>query len=64
MYGAFWCTHCHDQKEEFGKEAMADFPYVECYPDGVHNVRLRPSPCLRLLLVSSYSVDLPTNSDL
>lgn len=39
MYGAFWCTHCHDQKEEFGKEAMADFPYVECYPDGVHNVR-------------------------
>ncbi|KAK9838441.1 hypothetical protein WJX84_009733 [Apatococcus fuscideae] len=37
MYGAFWCTHCHDQKEEFGKEAMADFPYVECYPNGVHN---------------------------
>ena len=39
MYGAFWCTHCHDQKEEFGREAMSDFPYVECYPDGVKNVR-------------------------
>ena len=38
MYGAFWCTHCHDQKEDFGREAMADFPYVECYPDGVKNV--------------------------
>jgi uncharacterized membrane protein len=34
MYGAFWCSHCFDQKEAFGKEAMADFPYVECYPDG------------------------------
>lgn len=34
MYGAFWCSHCYDQKEAFGKQAMADFPYVECYPDG------------------------------
>lgn len=36
MYGAFWCTHCFDQKQDFGRDAMADFPYVECYPDGVH----------------------------
>ncbi len=34
MYGAFWCSHCFDQKEAFGREAMAFFPYVECYPDG------------------------------
>ncbi|CAK0783785.1 hypothetical protein CVIRNUC_006985 [Coccomyxa viridis] len=34
MYGAFWCSHCFEQKQAFGKEAMADFPYVECYPDG------------------------------
>jgi uncharacterized membrane protein len=34
MYGAFWCSHCFDQKEAFGRAAMADFPYVECYPDG------------------------------
>lgn len=34
MYGAFWCSHCYEQKQTFGKEAMADFPYVECYPDG------------------------------
>eukprot|EP00873_Tetraselmis_striata_P018764 jgi/Tetstr1/439028/TSEL_027520.t1 len=34
MYGAFWCSHCFAQKEYFGQEAMADFPYVECYPDG------------------------------
>lgn len=34
MYGAFWCSHCYDQKQMFGKEAMAEFPYVECYPEG------------------------------
>lgn len=25
--------------QAFGKEAMGEFPYVECYPDGVHQVR-------------------------
>mmetsp|Transcript_16018 Transcript_16018/g.34607 ORF Transcript_16018/g.34607 Transcript_16018/m.34607 type:complete len:363 (+) Transcript_16018:47-1135(+) len=34
MYGAFWCSHCYDQKQTFGKQAMAAFPYVECYPSG------------------------------
>lgn len=34
MYGAFWCSHCYDQKQEFGREAMAEFPYVECFPEG------------------------------
>ena len=32
MYGAFWCSHCEDQKEIFG--AGADIPYVECFPGG------------------------------
>ena len=32
MYGAFWCSHCEDQKETFG--AGAEIPYVECFPDG------------------------------
>ncbi|GMH41012.1 hypothetical protein BSKO_08922 [Bryopsis sp. KO-2023] len=34
MFGAFWCNHCYDQKQLFGKEAMEYFPYVECYPEG------------------------------
>lgn len=38
MYGAFWCSHCYDQKQTFGAEAMAAFPYVECYPEGLHEV--------------------------
>ncbi len=23
FYGAFWCPHCHDQKQLFGQEAVA-----------------------------------------
>ncbi len=37
MYGAYWCPHCHDQKELFGQEAAAIYPYVECAPDGVNS---------------------------
>lgn len=37
MYGAWWCPHCHDQKELFGAEAAALLPYVECSPDGQHS---------------------------
>ena len=34
MYGAFWCSHCYEQKQMFGKEASESLPYVECFPDG------------------------------
>lgn len=33
-YGAYWCPHCHDQKQLFGKEAFALADYVECDPEG------------------------------
>ncbi|MGF1460592.1 MAG: glutaredoxin family protein [Leptolyngbyaceae cyanobacterium] len=33
MYGAFWCPHCADQKELFGKAADS-VPYVECDSEG------------------------------
>ena len=29
FFGAFWCPHCHDQKNEFGNSAQY-LPYVEC----------------------------------
>ncbi|KAL0332770.1 UNVERIFIED_CONTAM: Thiol-disulfide oxidoreductase LTO1 [Sesamum calycinum] len=35
LYGAFWCSHCVDQKQMFGREAAKLLDYVECYPDGV-----------------------------
>jgi glutaredoxin len=34
MYGAYWCPHCHDQKQLFGREAAKIIPYVECAADG------------------------------
>lgn len=34
MYGAYWCPHCHDQKQLFGRDAAKKIPYVECAPDG------------------------------
>ncbi|KAJ0251062.1 Thiol-disulfide oxidoreductase LTO1 [Hirschfeldia incana] len=34
MYGAFWCSHCQEQKEMFGREAAKLLNYVECFPEG------------------------------
>ena len=34
MYTAYWCPHCHEQKELFGREATAQLKVVECAPDG------------------------------
>ncbi len=34
MYSAYWCPHCHEQKELFGKEAAAKLTVIECAPDG------------------------------
>ncbi len=31
FYGAFWCSHCKDQKDLFGTSAKY-LPYVECSP--------------------------------
>ena len=29
FYGAFWCVHCQEQKDEFGS-AKQYLPYIEC----------------------------------
>jgi uncharacterized membrane protein len=34
MYSAWWCPHCHDQKQLFGSQAVKVIPYVECDPAG------------------------------
>lgn len=33
-YGAFWCPHCYEQKQLFGKEAFEKINYIECDPQG------------------------------
>ena len=39
MYGAFWCSHCYDQKQTLGAEAMRSIPYIECAKDGANSQR-------------------------
>ena len=39
MYGAFWCSHCYDQKQALGLQAMQTIPYVECDREGYRNQR-------------------------
>jgi uncharacterized membrane protein/glutaredoxin len=34
MYSAWWCPHCNDQKQLFGKEAVGRLTIVECAADG------------------------------
>lgn len=34
MYGAFWCGHCLQQKQLFGREAVKALTYIECDPNG------------------------------
>jgi hypothetical protein len=34
VYTAYWCPHCHDQGELFGKEAFAIVGPIECARDG------------------------------
>lgn len=41
-YGAYWCPHCYDQKQLFGKEAVSFLNYVECDPNGKN---ARPQLC-------------------
>ncbi len=33
-YGAYWCPHCYEQKQLFGKEAFEAIDYIECAPEG------------------------------
>ena len=35
IYTAYWCPHCHEQKELFGRQATAKLTVIECAPDGV-----------------------------
>jgi uncharacterized membrane protein len=34
MYSAYWCPHCHDQKQLFGQTAFQKINSIECDPNG------------------------------
>lgn len=35
MFGAYWCSHCYEQKQRLGKEAYMNVQYVECSKEGL-----------------------------
>ena len=37
FFGAYWCSHCYEQKQRLGKEAMANVVYIECSKDGLNS---------------------------
>jgi uncharacterized membrane protein len=42
-YGAYWCPHCYEQKQLFGKQAYSEIPYIECAADGKN---AQPQACV------------------
>lgn len=34
FFGAYWCSHCFEQKQTMGKDAMKNIPYIECSAEG------------------------------
>ena len=39
LYGAYWCSHCYNQKVAFGAGAAHSLNYVECAADGYNSQR-------------------------
>jgi hypothetical protein len=37
MYGAYWCPHCHEQAQLFGKKAWSRINHIECVQDAQEN---------------------------
>jgi uncharacterized membrane protein/glutaredoxin len=45
MYSAYWCPHCYEQKQLFGKQAWAQVTNVECAADAKKNPQ--PEVCTK-----------------
>ncbi len=45
VYGSYWCPHCYEQEQLFGKEAWSKINQIECAPDAQANPQ--PEVCER-----------------
>jgi hypothetical protein len=45
MYGAYWCPHCYEQQQLFGKQAWSIVKHVECAEDARENPQ--PKVCTK-----------------
>jgi len=37
MFGAYWCSHCFEQKQRLGREAFLNVQYMECAKEGLNS---------------------------
>ena len=37
MFGAYWCSHCYEQKQRLGMEAYRNVQYFECSKEGLNS---------------------------
>ncbi len=49
-YGAYWCPHCYEQKQLFGKEAFEEVTYIECSDS--NNPRVQTEACQQAKITS------------
>ena len=71
FYGAYWCSHCINQKETLGAEAMRLVPYIECDANGLNSRRsectaagVRGYPTWQLGGVNGEPVQVPSDTPL
>jgi hypothetical protein len=43
VYGAYWCPHCYEQEQLFGKQAWKSINHIECAADA--KVNPQPAVC-------------------
>lgn len=60
LYGAYWCPHCADQKEEFG-DALQFVNYVECDAGGPNG---NPEACIDAKIEGYPTWQMPDKADL
>merc|ERR1712038_606783 len=39
FFGAYWCSHCYEQKQRLGREAMKNVQYIERAKEGLNSQR-------------------------
>ncbi len=57
MYSSYWCPHCYEQKQLFGKAAWGEISNIECAPDAKKNPQ--PEVCAKAGIKSfpTWSID-------
>jgi uncharacterized membrane protein len=62
MYGSYWCPHCYEQKQLFGKPAWEKVTYIECAPDAINNPQPKVCEQAGIKGFPTWSIDGKTDA--